>query len=315
MLKAGLGNAVSLARKAAEQVHYFHGVNPQGMVYLSNMYAFGGDRCANEIYHTWFNDGTIYDNALTSPNGPAPGYVVGGPNADYTIGSQSPPFGQPRQKSYLDFNTGWPTNSWEITEPAIYYQAAYIRLLAHSTLPIEDPLPVELADFYLKEDNGQAQLHWKTVSETDNDRFEIERSTNGTDFRMIGELKGQHTTAAAHYYTFTDTEAPGVTSYYRLKQVDVDGQFEYSKIIALYRNGDAAFRVGPNPLSEYLEIKMPPNTGIATVKIVNMAGMEVLRREMDGSGRVPMPNVASGLYLLRVERGAENLFMQRIFKN
>lgn len=316
MLKAGLGNAASLTRKAAEQIHYFHGVNPQGLVYLSNTYAIGGDRCVNEIYHTWFNDGTVYDNALTSPNGPAPGYVTGGPNADYTISSQSPPYGQPRQKSYLDFNTGWPTNSWEITEPAIYYQAAYIRLLAHSTLPIEDPLPVELADFYLKElPDGQVQLYWKTVSETDNERFEIERSVDGTDFGTIGEVKGSLTSSQVHYYTFTDTEAPAATAYYRLKQIDIDGQFEYSKIIASYRNGDVAFRLSPNPLSDYVNLQMPPHTGTATVKLINMAGVEVMRCEVRQSGRILIPDIAKGMYLMSVEKGSERLFTQRIFKN
>ncbi|MCF0073924.1 glycoside hydrolase family 9 protein [Dyadobacter sp. CY261] len=316
MLKAGLGDANSLRRKAAEQIHYFHGVNPQGIVYLSNMYSAGGDRCANEIYHTWFNDGTIYDNALTSPNGPAPGYVVGGPNADYTISSQSPPYGQPRQKSYLDFNTGWPTNSWEITEPAIYYQAAYVRLLAHLTLPIEDPLPVELADFYLKElDGGNAQLYWKTVSEIDNERFEIERSVDGVDFRMIGEVKGNHNSQQARFYTFTDNEVPDATTYYRLKQVDIDGQFEYSKIIALYRNGEAAFRLGPNPLTEFVDLQMPAHVGSATVKLTSMSGVELMRSQVNRNGRVSISNLPKGIYILQVEKGKERLFTQRIFKN
>lgn len=126
-----------LKEKANELIHYFHGVNPMGLVYLSNMYAFGGDRCINEIYHTWFNDGTDWDNALTSTYGPAPGFVAGGANKDFSLSNPSPPAGQPPQKSYLDFNTGWPENSWEITEPAIYYQAAYIRLLAN-LVPDED---------------------------------------------------------------------------------------------------------------------------------------------------------------------------------
>lgn len=112
-------------------IHYFHGVNPQGLVYLSNMYEFGAERSVNEIYHTWFADGTGYDHALNSLLGPAPGFLSGGPNPSFTVGSISPPSGQPLQKSYLDFNTSWPENSWEISEPAIYYQAAYVRLLAN----------------------------------------------------------------------------------------------------------------------------------------------------------------------------------------
>jgi endoglucanase len=122
-------NAESYQQKVQGILHHFHGVNPFNMVYLSNMADYGAEYSANEIYHTWFNDGTIWDNALTSERGPAPGYVPGGPNADYS-GESSPPVGEPAQKAYRDWN-GSAGMSWEITEPAIYYQAAYVRLLAN----------------------------------------------------------------------------------------------------------------------------------------------------------------------------------------
>jgi len=125
------GEGISQAMKTAEQLHYFHGINPLGIVYLSNMYNYGAENCANEIYHTWFWEGTDYSNALTSLNGPAPGYVPGGANQFYGVEEFSPPFGQPPMKSYLDFNNSWPGMAYSITEPAIYYQAAYIRLLAN----------------------------------------------------------------------------------------------------------------------------------------------------------------------------------------
>jgi len=124
---------VGLSIRAEEMLHYFHGVNPLGLVYLSNMYAYGGDRCVNEIYHTWFADGSDWDNAITSPFGPAPGFLTGGANKDFSLPTISPPAGQPEQKSFLDFNDDWPNNSWEITEPSISYQAGYLRLLAHYT--------------------------------------------------------------------------------------------------------------------------------------------------------------------------------------
>ncbi len=131
-------------QRAAHHLHYFHGVNPLGMVMLSNMYELGGDHCVNQIYHTWFADGTDWDHALDSPDGPPPGYVTGGPNKDFSVTTMSPPSGQPPMKSYLDFNSGWPDNSWEITEPAIYSQAGYIRLLAAFVtgdpgVPLSDP--------------------------------------------------------------------------------------------------------------------------------------------------------------------------------
>ncbi len=121
--------AFSLQAKVNEQIHYFHGLNPLGKVYLSNMYDFGGDNCVDEMYHQWFGHNSIYDHVFNSPNGPAPGFVVGGPNNSY---SGSSPFlgnSEPMQKAYADFNDV-ASASWEITEPAIYYQAAYVRLIA-----------------------------------------------------------------------------------------------------------------------------------------------------------------------------------------
>jgi endoglucanase len=135
-------NAASYRGAAEGFLHYFHGVNPLSMVYLVNMYAYGGDKCANEFYHSWFGDGTDWDNALTSPKGPAPAYIPGGanpqwggPDPAYTGPPIVPPASQPTQKSYKDWNTSWPENSWEITEAGIYTQAAYVHLLAGMQRP------------------------------------------------------------------------------------------------------------------------------------------------------------------------------------
>ncbi len=116
-------------------LNFLHGVNPICMVMLSNMYDDGAEKCANEIYHGWFNDGTDYDDALTSLYGPAPGYQPGGFNPDYQPdgaygGTISPPQFQPSLKSYKDWNTGWPEDSWEITEPSISNQGSYVKLLS-----------------------------------------------------------------------------------------------------------------------------------------------------------------------------------------
>lgn len=134
----GLNTAQAAAyRTVAEQaLHWLHGANPIGRVMLSNMGAYGAEASLDEIYHTWFAHGSPWDNAQTSPRGPAPGYLSGGPNRTYT-GSVPGVATQPPQKAYRDWNTGWPENAWEITEPAIYYQAAYVQLLAR-VMPAPD---------------------------------------------------------------------------------------------------------------------------------------------------------------------------------
>lgn len=140
MIRRGLGGANTEAlRDAAEAyVHFFHGVNPLGFVFLTNMGAFGANSSVNETFHYWFFHGTVWDNATTSPFGPPPGYLTGGPNPQFAPGSSytgpplEPPQNQPMQKSYRDWNSPSPENSWSVTEGAIAYQAAYVRLLAQT---------------------------------------------------------------------------------------------------------------------------------------------------------------------------------------
>jgi hypothetical protein len=126
------GKDTALRNRAVEVLHYFHGVNPFGTVYLTNMSAYGATYSMNAIFHTWFNSASPqWGDVRTSTYGPPPGYVPGGPNKDTSV-TLSPPAGQPPQKSYRDWNgTGSDAQaSWEITEPAIYYQAAYVKLIA-----------------------------------------------------------------------------------------------------------------------------------------------------------------------------------------
>ncbi len=141
-------NAANYRSAASGYLHYMHGVNPVGITYLSNMYVLGGDTCVNEIYHSWFADGSaLWDRAGVSAYGPPPGFIPGGANPSYSLdpccpngcggangecntSSVTPPLSQPIQKSYRDWNTGWPQNSWSVTENAIYTQASYVKLLS-----------------------------------------------------------------------------------------------------------------------------------------------------------------------------------------
>ena len=113
--------------RALGTVNYFHGVNPLGMVFLTNMYEYGAEYSANEMYHQWFGQGE-FKNALTSKTGPAPGFLVGGPNRNYSGDASIAT--RPPMKAYTDtVKSNIPT--YEILEPAIYYQAAYVKLLSN----------------------------------------------------------------------------------------------------------------------------------------------------------------------------------------
>lgn len=132
-------------------VHYMHGVNPFGMVYLSNMASYGAGKSATMIYHKWFDVtsekwGIVKEGSI----GPAPGYVPGGANSRYKWDSccdqgetgcgsksnhelcfsQDIPVGEPNEKMYRNLNRGWPIAGYEITEPSLGYQTKFIHMLS-----------------------------------------------------------------------------------------------------------------------------------------------------------------------------------------
>jgi hypothetical protein len=140
---------------ALEYAHYIHGVNPLGLVYLTNMAPAGASHSASTMFHTWFAPGTRWQRVTEQLPGPPPGFLVGGPNPQFSVdsccrappGSPAyrcygatafslcqrnlvPPFAQPPAKSYLQFNDSWPANSWAVSEPSLGYQSYYVRLLA-----------------------------------------------------------------------------------------------------------------------------------------------------------------------------------------
>ncbi len=133
------GNHGKHRERAQSIVNYIHGVNPFGMTYLSNMYGEGAELCADEMWHTWFTDGSQYDGTHSGRVGPPPGFLSGGAqsqgaylpmrvgNNDFNTGTTD----QPGQKQWSSEN-GYAADRqpWAFNEPAIYYQASYVKLLA-----------------------------------------------------------------------------------------------------------------------------------------------------------------------------------------
>lgn len=119
-----------------------------------------------------------------------------------------------------------------------------------STDAVLNPLPIELSEFWCNTTAAGIKLDWTTQSESNNDRFEILRSFDGTLFTKIGEVKGSGTSADLHQYSFLDEHMVSNRVYYRLKQIDLDGAYTYSKIIAFISQKESGkFLAFPNPSS------------------------------------------------------------------
>ncbi len=94
------------------------------------------------------------------------------------------------------------------------------------------PLPITLGDFYLKTFSDYTSIYWTTLSETNCDYFEVQKSTDGINFVTIGEVTGAGNSSTLINYSFRDETQNTGTVYYRLKQVDFDGKFQYSYTIS-----------------------------------------------------------------------------------
>ena len=138
------------------------------------------------------------------------------------------------------------------------------------------PLPVKLIYFDAEDErNGNVLLKWATETEIDNDYFEIQVSEDGSEFRPITTIEGKGTTNEIVTYSFRDENPYFGFNYYRLKQVDYNGDFEYSDIASVnMTDGFDVFSVYPNPATTNLNIKvnMPSENGKGFIEIINMYG-------------------------------------------
>jgi hypothetical protein len=104
----------------------------------------GASKSVMDAYHGWFNKVPRYAGP-NSEFGPAPGFLAGGPNKFFTVDWIAPPFGEPPMKAFKDWSGAWNEarqaneDSWAITEPAIYYQAAYTLALSYFCAPAKAP--------------------------------------------------------------------------------------------------------------------------------------------------------------------------------
>ena len=295
---------------AESYLHWFHGVNPMGKVFLTNMYAYGGDSCVNEFYHSWFGNGTVWDNVFTSPNGPPPGYVPGGPNKDFSIPTISPPAGQPPQKSYKEWNTGWNgsanENSWEITEAGIYTQAAYISLLVRVVGNTASAiLPLHILSLNAKRTDDGAIISWEVSHSNDSKQFELQRSFNGTDFTAI-----QTVTAAAGQKIYTEKDffanLQHSTIYYRIKETAKQGSVFYSSVVKLSLAKNITLQVYPIPARDQITVTgYQLKQEILMLKIFDAKGRLTLTHNWQQpagnfSKTIPLSSLGKGAYWLSI---------------
>jgi Secretion system C-terminal sorting domain len=168
-----------------------------------------------------------------------------------------------------------------------------------SALPLT--LPVTLTSFTANKAEAANQLTWATASEQNASHYTVERSLDAKNFAPIGKVSAQGKAAT---YNFTD-DAPLSISYYRLRQVDVDGAETFSKIVSVSQDTKGRISITPNPTSDKVNINLnqkEASNQTTTVILSDMTGRQILTQSTtSGALELDMSNLAKGMYVLTVQ--------------
>jgi hypothetical protein len=149
-----------------------------------------------------------------------------------------------------------------------------------------------------------AVLTWATASEQNTSHFIVECSSDGAEFSSVGEIKAAGNSSSSKTYSFTHTNPASGFLYYRLKQVDLDGKYTYSKVIRLF-NGThlQASVVGPNPVLHTVHLIEPSHVLVKKIQVHDMSGRIVLTKvfeSVNNNFSVSLADLSAGNYVLTV---------------
>ena len=175
-----------------------------------------------------------------------------------------------------------------------------------------------------QEAGRSALLQWETHSESNNDRFEIERSFDGTAFEQVGTVSGAGTTASPQNYEFTDTAFDRIPAnasevYYRLKQVDLDGHYTFSEVrILAFPASASTLNVWPNPASTSVNMQYHVATTGYRLEVIDLTGRIVYTTELTNLADRFSVNVSgfkAGLYFVHLTNSRERITKKVVVKN
>lgn len=173
-------------------------------------------------------------------------------------------------------------------------------------------LAVEVSSFTAAKQNALVELNWNTVSESDNAYFEIERSSNGSDYKTVGRVNGKGTTSTVTNYSFTDVNLlTSAITYYRLKEVSSNGIYKYSAVVRVKMDNklNRSVQILSNPVMDKLNVRINSDVaGGIKVKVINNLGQVIYQQSgtvIRGDNIITvhssrMFNLLGGIYTLQV---------------
>jgi hypothetical protein len=172
-----------------------------------------------------------------------------------------------------------------------------------STMGTQNPctvLPIGLSKFYYEVNQNKVNLLWETVSETDNKKFVVQRGSNGVEFEDIGVVPGSVSSNTIKKYSYADNY-PGYINYYRLKQVDIDGKYSYSKVLFVKVDKVSPLHVWGNLVDNNLRYQVNLPLSGTVVQVYDITGRCIYTTNAKaGIQSINASYFTTGKYVIRV---------------
>ena len=176
-------------------------------------------------------------------------------------------------------------------------------------------LPLTWLSFTAKQVHDAVQLDWFTAAETNNSHYEIQRSTDGLHFSMIGKIDAALNPVATNHYQYSDLTTVSGTIYYRIKQIDLDGKFSYSTVVRI--NGAAysdfkAFVSGAG----ILQVIIPASSSaLYSMNLYDASGRLITKKQvLPGRNDTDISQTGAGIYFIQINSGKSSVYSTRIIK-
>ncbi|QRR00819.1 T9SS type A sorting domain-containing protein [Dyadobacter sandarakinus] len=167
-------------------------------------------------------------------------------------------------------------------------------------LASENPLPVNLTSFVVEKEFTSTMLSWTTTSETNNDHFEVQYSTDAKAWNLLAMINAAEESTKSKTYQFTHVNPANGDNFYRLKMVDTDGTFTYSKKEHLKFNQGISVSVYPNPVTETIHLQAADWSKVKGLQILNNQGKALYSSGNKPSQDINARSLEPGLYFIKV---------------
>jgi hypothetical protein len=177
-----------------------------------------------------------------------------------------------------------------------------------------NPLPVEIINFSASKKTKAVELNWTVATEIGVKSYSIEKSKDGKNFNEVVKLNATAQQSSIKNYSCTDQTPSTGISYYRLKSLDINNSFKYSKLVPVSFINSTDFKIYPTLVSENLFINAPTKNKEYHIEIYNLTGMLVFNTDINiDNSSVNISNLEKGIYFVKVSSETEK-YTSRIIK-